>query len=398
MKIDKNSQQIKEILSQGVEEVIQKENLIKKIKSGEILKIKHGIDPTSPYIHLGNAISLWKLRQFQKLGHQIILIIGDFTARIGDTSDKKSLRQPLSKKQIEYNMKNYKKQIGRILDLKKTKFVYNSSWLKKITLEEILNLTSRFTVAQMIERKNFTERYKTGKPIGLNEFLYPLMQGYDSVAVKADVEIGGTDQKFNMLAGRIIQKLYNQLPQNIITLTLIEGSDDRKMSKSFGNVINITDKPNNMFGKIMSMKDNLIVKYFILCTKMPLEKINEIETGLKLKKLNPRNAKVQLAKEIISLYYNKIIAKKAEKEFERIFQEKKLPSKIPKIQIKEKSVNILELLVKTKLASSRSEAKRLILQKGVKINGKIQKSWQEIVKIKKGQVLQVGKRKFLKIN
>jgi len=392
-----SNSKINEILERGVEEIIGRESLIKKLVSGEILRIKLGIDPTAPILHLGNAVPLWKLRQFQELGHQIVLIIGDFTAQIGDTSDKTAIRQPLTKEQIEKNMKEYKRQIGKILDFKKTEYIYNSTWLSELSFKEVLKLSSQFTVAQMLERENFTERYKVGKPIGLQEFLYPLMQGYDSVAVKADVEIGGTDQIFNLLAGRIIQKAYGQSPQNVIALTLIEGTDGQKMSKSLGNIIGITDNPRDMFGKVMSMSDDLIIKYFLLCTRLPLEEIKKIEEDLKSKKLNPRDTKARLAKEIVTLYHGQKIAEFAEEEFNRIFKEKKLPIKILTMEISEDNLNISDLLTKIRLTSSKSEAKRLILQGGVKINGKVQKNWKEIIKIKKDTIIQVGKRKFVKL-
>jgi tyrosyl-tRNA synthetase len=392
-----NLQKIKEILERGVEQIVEKKSLIKKLTSGRKLRIKLGIDPTSPILHLGNAIPLWKLRQFQDLGHQIILIIGDFTAQIGDTSDKMAMRQPLSSEQIEENMKDYKKQISKILDLTKTKIVYNSTWLSKLRFEEILKLARQFTVAQMLERENFDKRYKTGKPINLQEILYPLMQGYDSVAIQADVEIGGTDQTFNLLAGRAIQKAYGQKPQDIITLTLIEGTDGRKMSKSFGNIIAIIDEPVDMFGKVMSMDDDLIVKYFRLCTLLPLNEIEKIEKGLNSKKINPREAKIKLAREIVAVYHGQELAKEAEEEFNRVFKKKELPSRIPEVRLQEKTFPILDLLVKTNLASSKSEAKRLILQRGVKINGRVQEDWKGIIKAKKKMIIQVGKRKFVKI-
>ena len=238
---------IEELLQRGVAEINVREHLEKRVKKGEKLRIKFGIDPTGPDIHLGNAIPIRKLRQFQELGHQIVFLIGDFTARIGDTSDKTAIRQPMSEEEIAENMKTYKKQLAKILDLDKTEFVYNSEWLDKLTHKEILKLQSLFTVAQMVERENFQGRFKEKKPIGLQELSYPLMQGYDSVAIKADVEIGGTDQTFNMMAGRDIQRAFRQEPQDVITLRLLEGTDGRKMSKSYGNIIKIMDEPNDMY-------------------------------------------------------------------------------------------------------------------------------------------------------
>lgn len=391
MKINVHSQKIKDILTRGVEEIIERESFIKKLKSGKPLRIKFGIDPTSPDIHLGNAVILRKLKQFQQLGHQIILIVGDFTAQIGDPSDKEAMRQPLSAGEIKENIKTYKEQVSKILDLKKTGFVYNGKWLSKLNFQEILaKLANQFTVAGMLERENFTARYKSGKPIGLHEFLYPLMQGYDSAVVKADLEIGGTDQKFNMLAGRDIQRAYEQIPQDIMTLTLLPGTDGRKMSKSYGNSIGITDEPNEMYGKIMSLKDDLIPQYFKLC-------VEKIEKKIRNKKLNPRDAKAKLAKEIVALYHGKIAAEKAEREFNKIFRKKELPSEIPSVKIPAKKIDILDLLLKSKLAPSKSEARRLILQKAVKINDEVQTDWRKIVAHEKGTIIQVGKRKFAKI-
>jgi len=319
MKKNITQPQIKEILEKGVEQIIDKKSLIKKLISGKKLRIKLGIDPTLPVLHLGNTIPLWKLRRFQDAGHQIVVIIGDFTARIGDPSDKTAMRQPLTRAQVEENMKDYKKQIGKILNVKKTKFVYNNTWLSKLSFWEILSLADCFTVGQMLERENFNKRYKENKLIGLHEFLYPLMQGYDSVAVQADVEIGGTDQTFNLLAGRVIQKKYGQKPQDIITLTLIEGTDGRKMSKSFGNIIAITDKPVDIFKKIMTMDDQLVIKYFHLCTPLLIKEINEIKKD----NPNPYWAKSKLAEEIVSLYYGKEKAKTTREEFNKDFRKSK---------------------------------------------------------------------------
>ncbi len=251
--------------------------LKKRLLSGEKLRIKHGIDPTGSKIHIGRATQLWKLKAFQDLGHKIVLIIGDFTAQIGDASDKQAARKPLSEGEIRKNLKNYLKQIGKILDIKKTEAHYNSEWLKKMTVRDLLRLSMGFTAQQMIQRRNFKERWDQGKPIGLYELDYPLLQGYDSVAIKADLEIGGVDQLFNLQAGREIQKMFNQKPQDILTLKMLSGLDGRKMSTSWGNVINMIDFPNDMFGKMMSMHDEMIVDYFELCTKIPLAEIEKIK-------------------------------------------------------------------------------------------------------------------------
>ena len=397
MKINTDPKRIREILSRGTETVIKKESLLEKLKSGRKLIIKHGVDPTGPDIHIGRAISFWKLKEFQDLGHQVVLIIGDFTAQIGDASDKKSMRQPLTEQEVKNNLKTYLKQIGKIVDLEKTNVCYNSKWLKDLKAKELTRIAMDFTVYQMINRRNFKQRFKEKKPIGLHETLYPLYQGYDSVAVKSDVEIGGFDQLFNFIVGRKIQEIYKQKPQDVMTFKLLYGLDGRKMSTSWGNVINIADSPKEQYGKVMSMKDSLIANYFELATKVPLSEIKKIEGGLKSKNLNPRDAKKRLAREIVTLYHGEKKSLRAEEEFERVFKEKKTPSDVPEILIKEKQLNILDLLVKMKLVSSKSEARRLVSQKGVKINGEIQQNWQKLVAVKKNTIVQVGKRKFAKI-
>ncbi len=371
--------------------------MIKKLCSGKQLRIKHGIDPTGPKIHLGRATQFWKLKAFQDLGHKIVLIIGDFTAQIGDASDKNAMRRSLSQKEIKENMKDYAKQIGKILDLKKTELHYNSEWLNKLSARDLLNLEMNFTAQQMIRRRNFKERWEQGRAIGIHELNYPLLQGYDSVAVKADLEIGGSDQLFNLKTGREIQKIFGQKPQEIITLKMLLGLDGRKMSTSWGNIISIIDEPNQMYGKVMSMKDELIPEYFELCTSFPLKEIEGIKKNLKSKKLNPRDVKAKLAREIVALYCGKNSAQKAESEFNKVFKERKLPSAITAVSISQKTLNILDLLVKTKLAHSKSEARRLVIQKGVKIDGKVQDDWRKTIEIKKGLVIKAGKRKFVKI-
>jgi len=389
-------QKIKELLTRGVENVIELENLKKRLLSGEKLRIKLGIDPTGPKLHLGRATQLWKLKEFQDLGHQIVLIIGDFTALIGDASDKKAMRRALTEEEVKKNMTSYTKQIGQILDLKKVEIQHNSKWLKKINIRDLINLAMRFTVQQMINRRNFKERWDTNKEIGLHELLYPLCQGYDSVAVKADVEIGGTDQLFNLMAGRKIQEIFDQKPQDLVILKMIEGLDNEKMSTSRGNVINITDAPNEMFGKIMSMRDEMILKYFELCTQVPLAEINQLEEKLKAG-TNPRDLKARLAKEIVKIYHGEKAAEQAAKEFDKIFKEKEMPSKMATCNMEHGTYNMMELLVKTKMASSKSEAQRLIEQGAVKINNQVEKDWKKELKIEQETIIQVGKRKFVKI-
>ncbi len=396
-KIITDDNRIKELLTRGVEEVFVRENMEQKLKSGKELRIKHGIDPTGQKIHLGRASLLWKLREFQELGHKIVLIIGDFTAQIGDASDKLAKRPFISEEQVKKNMANYTAQISKILDMEKVELRYNSEWLAKLTFREIGQLAEIFTVRQMMARRNFKERDDKNEEISIREFLYPLMQGYDSVAIKADIEIGGFDQLFNLKAGREIQKFYGQEQQDIMTTEMLEGTDSRKMSTSWGNVINISDDANEQFGKVMSMKDELVLKYFLLCTRTPHDELLSIEKGIVCDKLNPRDLKVRLAKEIVAMYHSAADAEKAEKEFNTIFRDKGLPSEIPEIELEEKSLPILDLLVKTKLAPSKNEAKRLVEGKAVEIDSKIISDWKTAIEIKNGMVIRAGKRKFAKI-
>ncbi|MBI2450312.1 MAG: tyrosine--tRNA ligase [Candidatus Nealsonbacteria bacterium] len=392
------NQKIEELLGRGVEEVIDKNHLQKRLLSEEKLRIKFGIDPTAPDIHLGQSAILWKLRDFQELGHQIILIIGDFTARIGDPTDKLAPRRPLSIKEVKANMKTYERQVSKILDLKKTKIVYNSKFLSGMSFEELFRLSHLFTVDQMLERDMFQKRRASQKPIWLHEFFYPVLQAYDSVNVKADVEIGGSDQLFNMLAGRNIQPHFKQEPQDVVTMKLLVGLDGKqKMSKSLGNYVGIEESPEDQYGKIMSIPDGPMGDYFELATRLSLIEIIEIKNNLEQHKINPRDVKARLAREIVSLYHGAVAVKAAEGEFNRIFKEGMVPSKIPKVQLAEKSLGILDLLTKMKLAPSKSEAKRLVEQGGVKIEQEEIKDWRDIIEIKKGQVVRVGKRKFAKI-
>jgi tyrosyl-tRNA synthetase len=391
------SQKIEELLSRGVEEVFEKKHLQEALKSNKKLRIKHGIDPTGPKIHIGRAISLWKLRAFQDLGHKIVLIIGDFTAQIGDASDKEAMRVPLTAEQVESNMKDYIKQIGKIVDIKKAEIKYNSQWLGKLTAKDLLSLEMNFTAQQTIQRRNFKERWDDGKAIGLHELNYPLLQGYDSVAVKANVEIGGFDQLFNLKIGRDMQRVYKQDPQDILTTKMLYGLDGRKMSTSWGNIITIIDSPNDMFGKIMSMKDELISSYLELCTTIPLNEVKKITKQMKDNKINPRDVKARLAKEIVTTYHSKKEAEKADKEFVKIFQDKKVPSKMPLFVIVQKTYLPLDLLFNLNLVSSKNEAKRIISQGGFKINGVVENNWKDLIKITEGMILQVGKRKFVKI-
>lgn len=392
------------ILTRGVEDIINKEDLRKELLSGVSLRIKFGIDPTGPKIHLGRAVPLRKLRDFQKLGHIIVLIVGDFTAQIGDASDKSDKRPMLTKQQIDENLKDYKNQIGKILDLSKVEFIYNNDWLSKLSFGDLINLADCFTVQQMLARRNFKERFDNGKEISLREFLYPIMQGYDSVFVKADVEIGGFDQLFNLKAGRILQEYYGQKKQNILTCEMLEGTNGDKMSTSQGNVINIVDEPNDMFGKIMAMRDELIIKYMNLCTDATEEELLKAENFLKDKNNNPRDLKLKLAKSIVEIYHTQKQAIQAEINFIQTFQKKGIPDNISELIIKEeeKESELGEILVSNKYIKSRSEWKRLIEAGSIKeveqSNGSVNEKTLTDYKVKVfSAILKLGKKKFVRV-
>jgi len=393
----KDSKKIEEVLTKGVEEILPNKEQLKNLMMKRKIRIYLGIDPTSPQLHLGHAIALRKLKDFQDLGHEVILLFGTFTARIGDPSGRDKKRKPLTPSQIEKNMKTYKDQSSKILDFSRVKIKGNADWLEKLNFNDLVKISSQFTISRLLERDMFQERIKAGGEVWLNELMYPLMQGYDSVAMDVDLEIGSSDQLFNALVGRKLQKIFRNKEKFILITPMLLGLDGRKMSKTYGNTVNLTDPPSEMYGKLMSLKDELILLYFQLCTNLPLKEIKEIERELRRKEINPIEAKSRLAREIVTIYHGWEKAEEAEKEFNRVFREKKLPLKIPVIQIKEKKLNILELLTKTKLISSKSEAKRLILQKAVKINGVLKENWQEIIEIKKEMVIKVGKRRFKKI-
>ncbi len=396
--IDTNPKKIEELLTRNVEEAINKEHLKKRLLSGDKLRIKFGVDPTSADLHLGHSLPFRKLKQFQELGHQIIFLIGDFTAQIGDPSARLDQRRPLSEKQIKENMKDYIKEAGKILNMKKVEVRYNSEWYKKKKSFFFMDLTSRFTFARLIERNEFKQRIKKDIDISMLELIYPILQGYDSIELNADVEIGGTDQKFNLLMGRKTQKKYKKPQQDIITIPLLIGSDGvRKMSKSYKNYIGLNASPKDMYGEIMAISDSLIWHYFKMLTGISLKEIEKTKNKVHQSILNPKDAKSFLAKEIVAIYHSKKEAIKAEKEFDKVFKEHKKPEKIPQVKIKNKEMPILDLLVKTKMAQSKAEAKRLTEQGGVKINDKKTDDWKEVVKIKSGLIIQVGPRKFVKI-
>ncbi len=373
------------LLSRGVEEVIVKEHLEAALKSGKRLRVKFGIDPTAPDLHLGHTVPLRKLRQFQDAGHKAVLIIGDFTARIGDPSGRSEERKPLTEKEVKQNLKKYLKQAGKILNLWKAEVRYNSKWLKKNT-EKILEVARAGTVNQVIQRAEFKKRIDEGGSVTVLESLYPLMQGYDSVEVKSDLEIGGTDQKFNLLMGRQVQRHFGMAEQDVVTLPLLEGTDGvKKMSKSAGNYIALDAEPDDMFGKIMRVPDNLIDKYYTLLTDV--EKPTQ----------DPREAKLELAKIIVGMYHGEKAGEKAKEEFIKVFSEHGKPEEIPVQKLESRSWNLVNLLISTKMAPSKSEARRLIEQGAVRINDQKKTDPNEIIKIEGEVLLQVGPRKFLRL-
>lgn len=392
-----------EIIKRGTSEIIPEDEIIEKLKKAEKenkpLNVKLGCDPTRPDLHLGHSVVLRKLAQFQKLGHQAILIIGDFTGMIGDPSGRNATRPPLTFEEARENAKSYWEQASKILDPKKTKIVYNSDWLGKMNFEDVIRLSSHYTVARMLERDDFTKRYKTGVPISMHEILYPLAQAYDSVAVESDIELGGTDQKFNLLVGRDIQREFGQEPQAILTMPLLVGTDGtEKMSKSYDNYIGIDDSPQDIFGRTLSIPDNLIYTYYELTTDVSFEKLAEIKTTLEDGKTNPRDIKRELAKTLVTMYHNKEAAQNAEQEFDKIFIKKDIPDDIPEFEVEQSSKkNILEVILDVSFASSKGEARRLIQQGGVSLNGdKISDIGFEIT-FEGEQILKVGKRKFIKL-
>jgi tyrosyl-tRNA synthetase len=403
--VDTGDEAVEEVLTRAVVDVIVSDDLKKALKSGRKLRIKLGIDPTGPLLHIGRAVPLFKLRQFQSMGHQIVLIIGNGTGLIGDASDKDSERPLLTSEQIEKNMETYREQVGHILDLDKVEFRYNGDWLLPLTFKDVIRLASRFTVAQMIQRENFSNRWDEGKPIGLHEIMYPLMQGFDSVAINADVEIGGTDQLFNLMAGRTLQEDFGQPQQNILTLNMIPGTDGRKMSTTWGNAVWILDEPRDQFGKIMSMGDHVIPVYMESITTMPMEEVHEVEEGLQRGVLHPMDVKKRLAWDIVRMFHGEEAADRARDDFERQFQQRGLPSEIPTVTLErargdkageQGQVGILDLLVNTGLAPNRKQAQRLVEQGGVRVNDERVTDREHAVTPEPGMIMKAG-RSFVKI-
>jgi tyrosyl-tRNA synthetase len=396
-----------DIIKRGTVEMIEEKELITKLensaKARKPLIIKAGFDPTAPDIHLGHTVLLRKMRHFQDLGHKVVFLIGDYTAMIGDPTGRSEIRKRLSEEEVAENAKTYKKQVAKMLDIDKCEIAFNSKWLKTVSLAGFLDIAARQTVARILEREDFYQRYKGGKEISLLEFIYPILQAYDSVILKSDVELGGTDQKFNLLMGRALQKRYNQPEQVVITTPLLEGTDGvQKMSKSYGNYIGINEQPKDMFGKIMSISDTLMWRYFELLTDMAMADIEKMKLDAKTGAANPRDVKVRLAKEIISTYHGREAAEKAHQEFESVFKKGNLPEDIQQYRVEKQDladgkVWVCTLLTKSGLTPSNAEARRLIKQGAVTIDNKKISDENLKVEPKDGLIIQAGKRRFVKI-
>ena len=363
------------IISRGVSEIIDEKELAvmleQSIKSGRPLRVKAGFDPTAPDLHLGHTVLLHKMRQFQELGHEVIFLVGDFTGMIGDPTGKSETRKSLTPEEVKENAKTYLEQVYLILDKEKTTVAYNSEWMNRMTSVDMIQLAGRYTVARMLERDDFQKRLSNNLPVSIHELLYPLIQGYDSVALKADIELGGTDQKFNLLVGRDLQRVYGQAPQNIVTMPLLEGTDGvQKMSKSLGNSIGVFDPANEMFGKIMSISDNLMWRYFELLSDIPVTDLANLQQQAQSGELNPRDAKIRLAKEMVARYHSADAAEMAANEFQNVFKNKNLPENIPEIKSWGAEPRwICKVMAENKLAESTSAARRLVQQGAVSVDG-----------------------------
>ncbi|GIM47183.1 tyrosine--tRNA ligase [Collibacillus ludicampi] len=390
------------IIRRGVAEIVPEDELAKKLrrslKEGKPLIVKLGIDPTGADLTLGHTVVLQKLRHFQQLGHRAQLLIGDFTGQVGDPTGKSETRKQLTHEQVRENAKTYAEQAFKILDPEKTEILYNSTWLAPLTFSDVIRLASKITVARMLEREDFHKRYTNNQPISMHEFFYPLMQGYDSVAMRADIELGGTDQKFNLLMGRMLQEEDGQEPQVCIMMPILEGTDGvQKMSKSLGNYIGINEDPANMYGKTMSIPDELMVRYFELVTDVSIDDLNRIRAGLADGSLHPRDTKMRLAREIVKKYHGEQAALQAEEHFKTVFQQRALPEEMSEAAFPPGQVWIVKLLADTGLVPSNGEARRMIQGGAVKINGEKVSDTNAQIQLTDGMVLQAGKRKFVRI-
>lgn len=396
-----------EILRRGTVAIVSEEELLARlresVKTGKPLRVKLGVDASAPDIHIGHAVPLRKLRQFQDLGHQVDFLIGDFTGRIGDPTGRSETRKQLTDEEVRENARTYQEQVFKILDPERTNICFNSEWLSKLTFADVIRLGATTTVARMLERDDFSKRYREERPIAIHEFLYPLAQAYDSIALRSDIEIGGTDQTFNFIMTRDVMREYGMVPQVVMTLPILEGTDGvQKMSKSLGNYIGINEPPDEIFGKTMSITDNLITKYFELATDVPMAEIRQMEKDMAEGSLNPRDAKMRLAYELVAIYHGVPAAQAARDHFIRVFSQKELPDEIPEWRpapddAPDGLMPIVKLIVSAGLAPSASEARRLIVQGGVRINDTKVEDSNLVVKIEPGTVIRVGKRRFIKL-
>jgi len=395
---EKNPPNLEFILTRGVAEIIVEEEFREKLSSGRTLRLKLGFDPSKPDLHIGHGVVLRKLRQLQELGHQVVLVVGDWTAQIGDPSGRDQTRTMLSPEEVKVNAQTYMEQFFIIVDQERTEVRWQSEWYEGFTLADVFNLASRFTLGQLMAHETFRQRYEEGLPLTIMELMYPLLQAYDSVAIEADVELGGTDQKFNNLAGRELQRMMGLPPQDVFLVPLLPGTDGRKMSKTFDNTIDFVDPPDKMYGKVMSISDEMLIPYFTLTTDLPDEEIEEISRALEVETVNPRDLKMRLGREIVTQFHGPQAAQEAEREFIRIFRERELPSEIPEHRVKGAGPHsMVELLVEIGLAPSKSEARRLIQQGGVRLDGEQVEDVNHTVTIEREMIIQVGKRKFRRL-
>ncbi len=389
---------IERIFDRTIAEVIVREELEEKLRSGRKLRLKQGFDPSKPNLHIGNAVGLRKLRQFQELGHQVVLVVGDWTARIGDPSGRDESRAMLSPEEVLRNAETYMQQFFIVVDRSRAQVRWQSEWYDKFSLADVFNLASRFTMAQMMAHETFRKRWEEGRPLTLMELMYPLLQAYDSIAIQADVEFGGMDQKFNILAGRELQTSLGLPPQDVLLVPLLPGTDGRKMSKSFGNTIDLTDQPDQMYGKAMSISDDMLDEYLTLVSEIPDAELEEIRRALAQGTVNPRDVKMRLARDIVRQFHGQEAARTAEAEFIRIFQRRQLPSEIPSYELPgDQPVPIIELLTGAGLTTSASAAGRLILQGGVRVDNEKVQDIHAKIEARDGTIVRVGKRKFVRI-
>ena len=393
-----------EIIERGTVEIISREELVRKMElaalEGRPLKVKAGFDPTAPDLHIGHTVLIQKMKHFQELGHQVLFLIGDFTGMIGDPSGKSETRKPLTSQEVKKNAETYKEQIFKILDPEKTQIVFNSSWMEKMKSSDMIDLSARYTVARMLERDDFQKRYNSQQPISIHEFLYPLIQGYDSVALEADVELGGNDQKFNLLVGRDLQKSYGMEPQVVITMPLLEGTSGvQKMSKSLNNYVGISEPAREIFGKIMSISDELMVRYYELLSDIPNEEFEGLKSGMKAGSLNAKTVKARLARELAARYHSEMEAEQAEEEFNEIFQKKGLPDEIPEVKVRWEGEGkwIAHVLHEAGLAKSSSEARRLITQGAVTVNDERVVDEKTELFRNGSYLIKVGKKRFVTV-